>query len=509
MFEGLGERGYARGHVSIFDTSLTKIRQVRTSNGISNSDQHESHLSQNGQAALLTVYNPERYDLSEQNITNGQGWIQNCIFQRINIDSGELMFEWSAIEHVALSEGYVFPNSTEVVGSGTSSDSPWDYFHMNSIDENDDGDYIISARHTNTLYKINGQNGQIMWRLGGRLSDFSFDQGLNFSSQHDARWLTTNETTDIISLFDNASNGFQGTANRSQGMVLKLDHTRNPPFCSLLRSFRSPDDPADSSASQSNSQGNIRLFDPANYETSGAFANWGNRPYVTEYDSSGNLIFQANIESGYACGPMNYRGYKVDVTLTPRDTPALYTYARTDNSSTIYYMSWNGATEVTQWRVYGKTQCRGRWNVLGTIEKTGFETTYIADSFHEIGLVEALDVDGNGLRNSSTRGTRTFVPGSLLVSSCDDMGCDTATEYVPAEQQITIAEMRPGCAAPGGVYGQSAMVSENGTGSGSSGSGSGGSTGGDAENAAAQLVGMVGKYWGWILLLLGVWSVVV
>ena len=185
---------------------------------------------------------------------------------------------------------------------------------MNSVDENEDGDYLISARHMNAVYKINENNGNIIWRLGGSMPDFTFEPGLNFSSQHDARWIYSDASTDIISLFDNASNGFNSSASRSSGMVLKLDYTANPPFCSLLRSFPSPDDASDPTASQSNSQGNIRLLDPAKWETSHAFAGWGNRPWVTEHDAAGRIIYQAKIVSNIDCGPMNYRAYKANFT---------------------------------------------------------------------------------------------------------------------------------------------------------------------------------------------------
>lgn len=44
----------------------------------------------------------------------------NGVFQDIDLNTGELVYEWSAIDHVALSEGYVLPNTTEVVGTGFS-----------------------------------------------------------------------------------------------------------------------------------------------------------------------------------------------------------------------------------------------------------------------------------------------------------------------------------------------------------------------------------------------------
>lgn len=111
--------------MTILDNSLKLVQQVRAQYGIANLDQHETLLSRNAQAAFVLSYNPEAYDLSAQNITTGQGWIQNSIFQRINIQTGDLHFQWSPIEHIPLSDGFVLPNSTEVVGTGLSPDSPW------------------------------------------------------------------------------------------------------------------------------------------------------------------------------------------------------------------------------------------------------------------------------------------------------------------------------------------------------------------------------------------------
>lgn len=486
--------------MNIYDRTLSPVRQVRAQYGIANLDQHETWISPDGTAAMVISYNPEAFDLSAQNITTGQGWIQNSVFQKIDVETGDLLFSWSPIEHVDLSEGYVLPNSTEVVGSGLSPQSPWDYFHLNSIDEHpEDGHYLLSARHVNAVYKIDGETGEVIWRLGGRLSDFEFEDGLNFSSQHDARWLSSNASADVISLFDNASNGFQMTAERSQGMILILEHDSNPPRVRQLKSYPSPDD-----APLSNSQGNLQLLNPDDWENSHAFAGWGNNPYITEHDASGRIIFQANVEASDSnTSPMNYRAYKFNFTSAPIDAPALYTYARTDSSSTVYYMSWNGATEVRRWRVYGKSGCDNDWNVIDTVDKTGFETTFRADDFQQFGLVEALDGEGRSLRNSSAKGSRTFVPSSFIAESCDEDGCQEAEDYVAPEQTVEVAQRREGCPVPAGP--QIGLTSNP-----DAASGEGGGEGGD-ENVAQRLVWRFGLTEAWMLavLLLSTWSALV
>src|SRR6266516_3344401 len=82
--------------------------------------------------------------------------------------------------------------------------------HLNSVDKNDEGDYLVSGRHTSSMMKISGANKSVIWRLGGKKSDFVLD-GFNFTGQHDARFRGGNSSVQLISLFDNAKvdSGFQ------------------------------------------------------------------------------------------------------------------------------------------------------------------------------------------------------------------------------------------------------------------------------------------------------------
>lgn len=436
-FEGYQYLGFARGQDVILDTNLRPVKTVTAMNGMGAIDQHEFKVVND--SALTTIYHPMRYDLSAFNVTDGQGWIQNGVFQDHNLTTGELNFEWSAIEHVALSESYVDANQSEVAGSGFSALSPWDYFHMNAVDKNDDGDYLVSARHTSTLYKINGQTGEIIWRCGGKLSDFQLQNGLNWSYQHDIRWVSYNASTDILSFFDNASNGFNQSSEHSAGYIIKLNHDASPPTVELLKSFPAPEDLPISA-----SQGNLEILNRDDWANSNAFLNWGNQPCVTEHAPDGTILYRAAVASD---GQMNYRGFKFNITLTPYDTPALYTYATSSDDDTTYYMSWNGATEVAQWRIYGRAACDSDWTMIGETPKNGFETNYTAQGYQEFGMVEAVTANGTGLKNSTNKGVTAFVPSASLSQKCSADGCPTVDAYGISTGQEVVAGTRAGCAA--------------------------------------------------------------
>ncbi|OAP64770.1 hypothetical protein AYL99_00742 [Fonsecaea erecta] len=409
--------GYVRGYAVVLDDTFTTKTSIHSQAGVANFDEHEFNVLPDG-SSLFTLYNPEHYDLSAYNITSGQGWIMNNFFQRIEIGTNRLIFEWSALDHVLPNETFVLPDTTEVSGDGFGPTSPWDYFHINSVDQNADGDYLVSSRHTCTLYKVSGQDGHIIWRLGGIASDFSFPPGLNFSFQHDARFLEENQTTTIVSLFDNASNGYNQTARYSSGLVLKLDHTTNS--VTLLKRFIAP------YQFISPSQGNLQVLGSnQDWSTSNVFMGWGKNAFISEYAPDGRMVQQGHFATE---GSMHYRAFKYNFTSSPTDAPALYTYAHNTSAPTSYWMSWNGATQVAQWRVYSSSSRNGPWDVVGTVHRNGFETMYTAPKYYPWSLVESLDVNGKPLRNS-TRPVKTFVPSTELAAKCNGSGCPTASTY--------------------------------------------------------------------------------
>ena len=69
--------------------------------------------------------------------------------------------EWHSLDHVGLSDSYSSPE-------GASTEWPFDYFHINSIDQLAGGTTLISARNTWALYELNTTTGQVVLRIGGK-----------------------------------------------------------------------------------------------------------------------------------------------------------------------------------------------------------------------------------------------------------------------------------------------------------------------------------------------------
>nr|MBA3379713.1 aryl-sulfate sulfotransferase [Chloroflexia bacterium] len=186
------------------------VARLQVGNGYFGADLHECLLTPRG-TTLVIVYNPVRW-----NHTSGggdeDGTALDGIVQEIDIETGRVLFEWHSLDHIALDEAIGEPPED--------SDVPWDYFHLNSIEEDASGNLILSARHTNGIYKIERTTERVLWRLNGTRSDFEMGEGTPFAYQHDARVHPNGELT----LFDNAESDQDREGEiPSRGMVLRLD----------------------------------------------------------------------------------------------------------------------------------------------------------------------------------------------------------------------------------------------------------------------------------------------
>ena len=130
-------------------------------------DLHDFQITKDG-TALVTMYETIPADLTS---IGGpvQGWITDSMFQELDIATGRLIFEWRASRHVPI-------NGTFHEGSGNANGEDrtqaFDYFHINSVDKDHNGDYLVSARHTHSVTCIDRNSGGIRWTLGGKLNEF-------------------------------------------------------------------------------------------------------------------------------------------------------------------------------------------------------------------------------------------------------------------------------------------------------------------------------------------------
>ena len=381
---------------------------------MASSDMHEFQLIDDGKTALMTVYQQRQFDMSPWNIITGIGWVMESIFQEVDVETGQVLFEWRSLDHVDPSLSYTLPDHTDTSGTGLDPSSPWDYFHINSIDKNAEGDYLISSRHTSAVYKISGKDGSIMWRLNGQNPSFT-NENFDFSQQHDARWLFENTTHTMLSLYNNGYNGFNQTHEFSSGMIILIDYEEKK--ATQVRDYVPP-----GKEMLSSSQGNMQLLPGYN-----VFMGWGSNAYVSEHDFDGNLVLWGYFSKDP--GFMNYRAQKFKWEGNPTDAPALWSFSKSTEpySPTTFYASWNGATRVKYWRFYGSMNATGPYTLLNQVLKTGFETAYTELNYYPWTHVEAVGAKGKTLGKSTNR--FTFVPSPEVQGHCTDESCGNAATY--------------------------------------------------------------------------------
>jgi hypothetical protein len=123
------------------------------------------------------------------------------------------------------------------------------------------------------------------------------------------------------------------------------------------------------------------------------FMGWGSEPAFSEDNASGQQIFDAHFNKPIA----SYRAYRFTWDAQPPTSPALTASANARGSR--LYVSWNGATDVSSWRVLAGASPR-RLGPVATSAKTGFETAISVHSNAHYFAVQALDVHGRVLARS-------------------------------------------------------------------------------------------------------------
>ncbi|KAI1750526.1 Arylsulfotransferase-domain-containing protein [Xylaria castorea] len=385
--------GYGRGTYYMLDSSYELFRKFEPAGEGLKGDLHEFQITEHG-TALVTVYNPVPADLTSVGGPE-QGWALDSMVQEIDLDTGDLLFEWSAIEHVALSDAVRYFAGED---DGTTPETAFDFFHINSLDVDSEGNYIVSGRHTSSVMCISPK-GETLWTLGGVSNDFqdlSDGAATDFMYQHHAQ-LHANST---LSIFDNAASERAGRGSPhgySRGLLVQLDTANRT--AALLRAYHDPANPRTTV-----SQGSMQVTEDR------VVLGYGWLPFITEFARDGSVLCDVELAPWVAArwGLVNtYRAFKTrDWVGRPAEPPSVYVHP----ADARVFVSWNGATEVERWVLQGaewadlpsKTETETEGFVdLDDVRKESFETAFdIQDDMPRYLRVAAVDKDGHVLMHS-------------------------------------------------------------------------------------------------------------
>lgn len=284
-WQGTGLGGVSSGVDYIYDRHYHRIATVRAGNGYT-ADGHEFLITP-WNTALILAYTTATANLtaiggpSDQTVVNG-------VVQEIDIRTGRVLFQWNSADHV--------PFSASEQPLPSSAAQPWDWFHVNAVHLDTDGNLLIDARDTWTTYKVNRHTGNIIWRLGGKQSSFRLraapgqtldEAGEIFAWQHDPEAVGHDEYT----FFDNESSG-TALLSHSRAVTVRLAGDT----ATLVRSDDQPE------GLVAPSQGDAQTTRDGDL-----FVGWGALPYFSEFGRSGQLLFNASFPTGVN----TYRAYRL------------------------------------------------------------------------------------------------------------------------------------------------------------------------------------------------------
>jgi EmrB/QacA subfamily drug resistance transporter len=289
------------------------------------------------------------------------GAIIDSAVQEYNLKTGKLEYNWDALKHIPLGD------------SQESLISPWDAYHVNSIDLQPDGTFIVSMRNTFAVYKVDIKTGKIIWTLGGRHSDFKFKSGAEFTWQHDVRMYPG---TSLMTVFDDHCCQITGggtyvapTAD-SRGLILKLNMSNHT--VSLADQYYRPN------AVDPDYMGSIQPLPGGN-----EFVGWGSKPYFSEFTAAGKTVLDGLLPGS----DLSYRATVQQWVGRPLTPPSGAVRGKT------VYASWNGATAVGSWRVLAGSDA-GSLTPVAHASRSGFETAIpVTGSYHTF-EVQALNAQG-------------------------------------------------------------------------------------------------------------------
>ena len=276
-WQGTGLGGLSNGTDYIYNQHFQQIATVNAGNGLS-ADGHEFLITPWNTAPILS------YTTATANLTSIGGpadqTVVDGVVQEVDIATGRVLFQWNSEDHVPFSQ------SEQPLPASPS--TPWDWFHINAVKVDTNGNLLIDARNTWTTYEVDPRTGNILWQLGGKDSSFTLQAapgqvldsaGEIFAWQHDPEALGDG----VYTFFDNESSGTP-LLPYSRAVTVQVEPVEHSGDAGGVRQpARGP-----AAASQGNAQ-------------TTAFGNlvvgWGALPYFSEFGRQGNLIFNAAVES--------------------------------------------------------------------------------------------------------------------------------------------------------------------------------------------------------------------
>jgi hypothetical protein len=176
----------------LMDSTFSVVDSIAPKNGLIY-DGHDLQILPNGNFVILGMENITM-DLSAYNyfgpnhtLSGSSTATVKCGVIQEQDPNKNVVFEWHCKDHY---------NFSDVDPQWLLSPSNVDWTHLNAVEYDTDGNYMISVRHFNEITKIKRSDSSILWRLGGNANQFTFSNDAQmFIGQHDIRRIANGNIT--------------------------------------------------------------------------------------------------------------------------------------------------------------------------------------------------------------------------------------------------------------------------------------------------------------------------
>jgi len=275
--------GTALGDIVVVDTNLRELRRIRLlPNNIRTPedpdllDSHDFILIDDDHYIVMTYYLQQVNNIPDSlNPVPGSRVLAPIIQE---VQNGQAVWEWNGTDHPEF-----YASSVE---SNFSDTSIQDYMHLNSLFiDPEDHNLICSFRNQDQVVKIDRKSGSVIWRLGGKKSDFPLSPDQKFLRQHHATLVDDNRT---LLLYDNGE-----ISQRPYSRILEFQLDENSKTVTAFRSLKVPDN------TFSEYMGSVQKM------ADSYFIGCGSVPRIMEINSTtGKVIFEKQLTS------KSYRAFK-------------------------------------------------------------------------------------------------------------------------------------------------------------------------------------------------------
>ena len=329
-------------------------------------DFHEVLLTEDG-TLLVTAYETRPADLTAVGGPSA-GLVYGGVVQELAVPSGRLLWEWRSLDHVAVTE-----TVSDQIGS------PFDYFHINGIEVDHDGNLLVSARNTSALYKVSRRTGTgpvAPGRDAERLLDGQGNAVRLPARCAPARGRQDDQPVRQRAAAGRAATGIAGDRARGRPAPPAGDAEAGDPAPSAALRVRDREQPAPAEREPARHLGDHGVVHRVRRRRPGL----PRRPPADPRPELPRLPVPLGRTSRRAAG----------VQGLPPGAGAARLYA-----------SWNGSTALAAWRLETGRK-PGALRPGGAHPKRGFETTFAVPPRTRYAAAVALDASGKPLARSRT-----------------------------------------------------------------------------------------------------------